>query len=111
MATRVVTLTCPVAQKLGRLPNEGVPPRLVGEWIFETLARIEKADPVAAREAEILGSDMIQFRWLHTLTPEEAQAERLAEIEMKLREVAGIIGKTGSVSPEELARIRAILGA
>lgn len=111
MKTRVVSLTCPVAQQLGRGLGEGVPPRLVAEWILDTLARLEKTDPAAAREAVLLGSEGVGIQWLHTLTAEEVQAERVEELQARLREVAGIVGNAGSLSPDELARIRAILGA
>jgi hypothetical protein len=104
MTTELRSIPCPVLSTMGRLSGEGVPPRVLADWL-ESLVRSVPATGITS--LVVVGTEHLQAQYVHTLTPAEVrdrEFDRQAKaIAQALKELEGVTGPTAE-------KLRTLLG-
>jgi hypothetical protein len=109
MTVKRITIPCDLLTRMGRQSHEGVPFRMLSEWVNDLRRDIPDEEEASC---VVLGSEHLSAVYEHLMTPAEIAAERLEHLEALRREVAGILGRPGTVlTADELERLRVLVGA
>lgn len=111
MKTIRATLAIPsLLGRLGRHSSEGVPFRALEVLVSDIKAALP--DEAEQNTCTLYGSEHLRFEFDNHLTPSEELTLRVQSLEEAQREARGLLPRDGeTLRPEELARLRQLLGA
>lgn len=108
MTTATITIACPLLSRSGRHATEGVPFRQLETWVQDLRRQIPDDEEASC---VVIGTEHLVAQYEHRLSPEEILAQRLDQLEALRREVAGILGRPGTIlSADEIERLRTLVG-
>lgn len=97
-------------QLMGRHPSAGVPFRALEVIVSDIKAALP--DEAEQNTCTVYGTEHLRFEYDNHLTPDEEMALRVQALEEAQREARGLLPREGeTLRPEELARLRQLLGA
>lgn len=95
---------------VGRTPAQGVPIGALTALVQEVRAKL--TDEQEWNSATVYGTEHLSVSYDNHLTLDEEMALRVQALEEALREARGLLPRAGeTLRPEELARLRQLLGA
>lgn len=108
MKTKLVSRQCPLLATMGRSAAQGVPPRVLIDWLTKESQSIPDVEYPSAR---VVGTEFLRVSWEHTMTPAEVQAERLATLEDGLAKLRQAFGQRTTLTADELREAKTLLDA
>ncbi|MEN9492639.1 MAG: hypothetical protein RJA63_3088 [Pseudomonadota bacterium] len=95
---------------MGRTPAQGVPIGALTALVQEVRSKLP--DEQEWNSATVYGTEHLSISYDNHLTPDEELALRVQALEEAQREARGLLPREGEpLRPEELARLRQLLGA
>lgn len=111
--SKTIRATLPIPSLLGRMgrhPSDGVPFRALEVLVSDVKAALP--DEAEQKTCTLYGTEHLRLEYDNTLTPTEELSLRVQGLEEAQREARGLLPREGEqLRPEELARLRQLLGA